>query len=339
MNKVGIGGIGVYIPNNFWTSKEIAQKAGLPEWVVKDKLGVVRKPMPGPEDHPSVMGTKAAVEALKMANCDPSDVDVLIWNGSQYKDYPIWLAGTKVANDIGAKKAWSFDMEAECGSMIVGMKLAKDMIQADSKINTVLLVSGYRNCDFVNYSNSRTRFLDDIGAGGTAMIIKRNSPNEILESSVITDGSFSEDVVVPMGGSRNPCTCEGLKAGKQYLDVPNPESMKERLNAVSMDNFIGVIKESTRLSGYSVSDIDYLAILHMKRSAHETVLNGLKISPEKTIYLENYGHLGQNDQVLSMYLGLKSGKIKKGNLVVMVGAGIGYIWAAISILWMQEELR
>ncbi|NOZ83241.1 MAG: hypothetical protein GXP60_00230 [Epsilonproteobacteria bacterium] len=52
--------------------------------------------------------------------------------------------------------------------------------------------------------------------------------------------------------------------------------------------------------------------------------------------MENYGHIGQNDQVLSIYLGIKNGKIKKGDLVVMAGAGIGYIWAATTILWKQE---
>lgn len=337
MDKVGVAGIGVYAPKYFWTSEDIAKKSGLPEWVVREKLGVLRKPMPGPDDHPSVMGTKAAIEALKMAQCDPSDVDVLIWNGSQYKDYPIWLAGTKVSFNIGAEKAWSFDMEAECGSMMVGMKLAKDMIRSDSKINTVLLVSGYRNCDFVNYKNPKTRFLYDIGAGGSAMVIKRNAENEILETSTITDGSFAEDVIAPMGGSKEPYNCEGLKVGRQYLDVPKAESMKERLDEVSMKNFIEVIKESTHSSGYSIEDIGYLAILHMKRSAHETVIKGLGISQNKTTYLENYGHLGQNDQVLSIYLGLKSGKIKKGDLIVMVGAGIGYIWSATSILWTKER--
>lgn len=336
MHKVGIVGIGVYIPDNFMTSSDIAEKSGLPEWVIREKLGIIRKPIPGPDDHPSVMGTKAAVEALKMAHCDPLNLNVVIWNGSQYKDYPIWLAGAKVADNIGAKKAWSFDMEAECGSMMVGMKLAKDMIRSDSKINTILLVSGYRNCDFVNYENSKTRFLYNLGAGGAAMVIKRGAPSEILETSIITDGSFADDVIVPMGGSREPYNCDGLNNGRQYLDVPDVESMRERLNSVSTGNFIDVIKESVTASGYSAKDIGYFAMLHVKRSMHETIVKNIGISDNRTVYLENYGHIGQNDQILSIYLGIKNGKIKNGDLIVMTGAGIGYIWAASTILWKQE---
>ncbi len=334
--KAGIAGMGIYIPDNFMTACEIAEKSGLPEWVIREKLGIIRKPVPGPDDHPSIMGTKAAVKALKTAHCDPAELDVVIWNGSQYKDYPIWLAGAKAADNIGAKKAWSFDMEAECGSMMIGMKLAKDMIRSDSKINTILLVSGYRNCDFVDYKNPKTRFLYDLGAGGAAMVIKRGAPNEILETSIITDGSFADDVVVPMGGSRESSNCDGLENGRQYLDVPDAESMRERLNSVSTGNFIDVMEGSVAASGYSAKDINYLAILHIKRSMHETIIKNIGIPESRTTYLENYGHIGQNDQVLSICLGIKNGKIKKGDLIVMAGAGIGYIWAATAILWKQE---
>jgi len=275
MSKIGIAGIGIYVPDNFMTSSDIAEKSGLPERVIKEKLGIIRKPIPGRNDHPSVMGTNAAVKALKMAHCDPSELNVVIWNGSQYKDYPIWLAGAKVADNIGAKKAWSFDMEAECGSMMIGIKLAKDMMRSDSKINAILLVSGYRNCDFVNYKNPKTKFLYNLSAGGAAMVIKRDAPNEILETSIITDSSFVNDIIAPMGGSREPYNCDGLNNGRQYLDFYNAESTKERLNCISMNNFVSVIKESVELSGYSMKDINYLAMSHVKRSMNKAIINSI----------------------------------------------------------------
>ncbi|MCL4407111.1 MAG: 3-oxoacyl-ACP synthase [Thermotogae bacterium] len=336
---VGIDGIGVYLPDNFWDSQKIAELSDLPKWVVEEKLGIKRKPMPGPDDHTGSMGVKAAIQAMKMANCDASEIDVVIWNGSQHKDYPIWLAGTYVAEKIGANRAWSFDMEAECGSMMVGMKVAKSLILSDQKINTVLLVSGYRNCDFVNYKNPKTRFMYDLGSGGAAMIIKRNAPNVILETVTMTDGSFSEDVVVPMGGTKEPMNCDGIANGRGYLDVVNPDSMKEKLDTLSMDNFEKAIRMSVEQSGYAISDIDYLAILHMKRSAHEEVLKRLNLSDDKTIYLENYGHIGQNDQILSLSLALENGKIKNGDLVVFVGAGIGYIWSATTLIWGEKIMN
>jgi 3-oxoacyl-[acyl-carrier-protein] synthase-3 len=63
------------------------------------------------------------------------------------------------------------------------------------------------------------------------------------------------------------------------------------------------------------------------------VLQELGLSEEKTTYLEDYGHLGQNDQVLSIQLGLEQGKIKDGDTIVMVGAGLGFVWASTVVQW------
>jgi 3-oxoacyl-[acyl-carrier-protein] synthase-3 len=115
--------------------------------------------------------------------------------------------------------------------------------------------------------------------------------------------------------------------------------MKEKLDTLSLDNFEKAIRMSVEQSGYTVEDIDYLAILHMKRSAHEEVLKRLNLSDDKTIYLENYGHIGQNDQILSLSLALENGKIKNGDLVVFVGAGIGYIWSATTLIWGEKIMN
>jgi 3-oxoacyl-[acyl-carrier-protein] synthase-3 len=103
-----------------------------------------------------------------------------------------------------------------------------------------------------------------------------------------------------------------------------------------MPNFYGVIRESLAESGLTEKDIDYLAILHFKRSAHDAVLQELGLSQDQTTYLDHYGHLGQNDQILSIELGLESGKIKDGDNVVMVGAGLGFVWASAVVTWGQE---
>ncbi|HNR80690.1 MAG TPA: 3-oxoacyl-[acyl-carrier-protein] synthase III C-terminal domain-containing protein, partial [Mesotoga infera] len=98
----------------------------------------------------------------------------------------------------------------------------------------------------------------------------------------------------------------------------------------------GVIRESLEKSGYSQRDIDYLAILHFKKSAHFGVLEELGLREDQSTYLDEYGHLGQNDQILSIKLGLKEGKIKDGDLIVMVGAGLGFVWAATTVKWGRD---
>ncbi|MFX1446731.1 MAG: 3-oxoacyl-[acyl-carrier-protein] synthase III C-terminal domain-containing protein, partial [Promethearchaeota archaeon] len=123
-----------------------------------------------------------------------------------------------------------------------------------------------------------------------------------------------------------------------YLDVPDPEGLKKRLDKFSMDSFVKVIDQALKLSGYSRADIDYLALLHMKRSAFEYVAKAVGVDPYKqSTYLEDIGHNGQNDGIISLEHGLNSGKIKNGDVVVLTAAGIGWAWNAGVIKWGINE--
>jgi len=115
--------------------------------------------------------------------------------------------------------------------------------------------------------------------------------------------------------------------------VEDPKEFKTRLGEKTMPNFYGVIRQSLKKSGYTEKDIDYLAILHFKKSAHLAVLDELGLKESQTTYLQDYGHLGQNDQVLSLEIGLREGKIRDGSLIVMVGAGLGFVWASSVVRW------
>ncbi|WP_018130866.1 3-oxoacyl-ACP synthase [Effusibacillus pohliae] len=334
MQTVGIVSTGVYLPQRFETGREIAEKSGIPPEIVEQKMGIVRKTLPGPDDHTCQMGIWAAETALRKGNVDPASIDLVIYVGEEHKEYPLWTAGIKLQQAIGAKRAWAFDIQQRCGTMVMALKVAKDIMQNDPEINTVLLAGGYRNCDFIDYTNPRTRFMYNLAAGGAAVILKKGHPvNQLLASHIITDGDFSEDVVVVAGGTRHPISHEALDKRLNTLDVTDPEGMKQRLEQKSMDNFLQVIRRAVEKSGYSPADIDYLAILHMKRSAHEFVLRQLGLREEQSYYLSEYGHIGQIDQILSLELGLQAGRIKPGDLVVLVSAGIGYAWDACVVLW------
>ena len=109
--------------------------------------------------------------------------------------------------------------------------------------------------------------------------------------------------------------------------------MKGMLNSTSMPNWYHCIDEALRKSGMTRKDIGYLDILHIKRSGHKAMLADLGLTEDQTIYLEDYGHVGQVDQILSLKLALDQGKVKDGTVVAMIAAGIGYTWAANVIKW------
>ena len=100
-----------------------------------------------------------------------------------------------------------------------------------------------------------------------------------------------------------------------------------------MENFLHVIHRAVEKSGYTVSDIAYLAVLHMKQSAHVYLLERLGLCEGQAIYLSDYGHIGQVDGFLSLHLAEAAGKLHKGDLVVLVAAGVGYVWNALCLRW------
>lgn len=331
---VGIVSTGIYIPQTKMTSKEIATLSNIPEDIIRQKIGIYEKPIPGEHDHTVQMGIWAAQDAIRKANIDPKDIDVVIYMGEEHKEYPLWTASIKMQEELGAVNAWAFDVQLRCGTTIMALKLAKCLMASDDSIHTVLLAGGYRNVDFIDYSNPRTRFMYNLAAGGGAILLQKNyDKNQLLEADIMTDGSFSEDVVVPVGGTKKPLTPSDLENKLYQLDVIDPIGMKERLEQKSLSNFLKVIRTSLAKSGFNEGDVGYLAMLHMKRSAHNYILSELGLKQEQSIYLQEYGHIGQIDQILSLQLALEEGRIREGDIVTLVSAGIGYVWGAITIRW------
>lgn len=329
---VGITAFATYIPSRVQTSRYLAEQTGIPQNVLEDKFGIVSKPWAEEGEQVSAMAVKAARAALQ--GVDPRSIDVLIWTGSEHKDYILWSAGPKVQHEIGAVNAWSTDVASRCASTQVGLKFARDMMLADPDVKRVLLAGGHRMIDVLNYRNERARFLFNMSDAASAILLERGGPqHQLLETALITDGSFSEDVAVLYGGTRHPLTKENFDASLLTLDVQNPAAMKERLDRLSMNNFLAVIERAVTRSGYSIKDIGYLAVIHMKRSAHEAVLKELSLRPEQSTYLETFGHAGAPDVVRSLELGARDGKLRDGDLVVLCGAGTGYIWAATCLRW------
>ncbi|HAE22883.1 MAG TPA: hypothetical protein DCG47_11240 [Spirochaetaceae bacterium] len=331
---VGVIGIGTYIPTARMSAAQLSAATGVPEDIIALKFGVKAKPVAGPEDTTAIMGVKAAKAALDQAGIQGKDLDLVLWCGAQHKDYPCWLAGLYVANELGAQNAWSFDMEAMCGSMMAALDVAKALMLTRDDLSTVLLVSGYRNNDLIDLAEPSTRFMMDIGSGGSALVLKKNAgKNAVLGSAFRGDGSLSVDCVVPTLGTKAWPPAPGDEA-KAHFMVGDEAAFKAKLGERTLPNFYAVIDQALKLSGgLSRRDIGYLAILHFKRSAHDAILAELGLDERRTVYLDQYGHLGQNDQLLSIELGLSQGKIKEGDAIVLVGAGLGFVWAASVVRW------
>ncbi len=344
-DTVGIVSVGTYSPEGYMTAEEIAEASGLPEWVVRDKLGIVRKHVAGPDEHPNEMGIKATLDCLSQANIDPKEIDLVLCTTEEWREYLLWTSGIHLAYEVGATNAWAIDIHNRCATTVSAMKMAKDMMLADPEINTVLIAGGYRISDFINFRNRRTTFLWNIGSGGGAMLLRKNWPcNQVLGAHMMVDGSMSKHVIVPASGTVQFPTPEALEQDLFYFDLVEPEAMKSRLNDVSIGNWVHCVDEALRKSGlktdgsaYTRADIDYLNMVLIKPSGHHEMLARLGLTEEQSVYLGDLGHTGEQDAMFSIREGLTRGRLKDGHLMVIVAAGIGYVWAAGAVKWGPIE--
>ena len=345
--SVGIVAVGTFSPKTFLDSAEIAERTGYPEWVVRDKLGIHKKFVGDADDHPNEMGIKAALDCLDQTDISPQEIDVILNTTEEWREYLLWTSGVHMAHEIGASNAWAMDLHARCVTTVGAMKMARDMMIADPEINTVLIAGGYRICDFINYKNPRTSFLWNIGAGGGAMLLRKNWPiNHILGSHMIMDGSLSKHVLVPASGTVQFPSDEAVKDGLFYFDLLEPEAMKDRLNAVSMENWVACVDEAVRKSGdkpdgspLTRADIDFLNMVLIKPSGHREMLARLGLTEEQAVYLSEFGHTGEQDAMFAIKEGIKQGRLKNGDLMVIVAAGIGYVWGASAVRWGNPDVN
>ncbi|MDR1387628.1 MAG: 3-oxoacyl-ACP synthase, partial [Propionibacteriaceae bacterium] len=299
--------------------------------------GIRSKPVPGPEDGTQEMGARAALDALDQSGVDPKDIDVILCVGEEWKEYGLTTSALYIQDRIGADRAWGIDLANRCCTTCSALKIAKDMLRADDDIDTILVAGGYRNGDFVDYTDRDVSMMYNLGAGGGAFIVRKGMDrNLLLGSHIIADGSLVHTAGLQIGGTVEPFTADNVEEGYHSLRLMDAQRMKDRLNTTSLPNWYRCIDQALLKSGgLDRSDIDYLGILHFKRSQHLAMLAELGLNEDQTCYLEDYGHIGQIDQMLTIRLGLEQGKIQPGSLICLIAAGIGYVWAATCIRWGQ----
>lgn len=334
--QVGIVGTGIYLPKQVMTAKEIADATNgvWTEEAVVDKLGIKQKLIANHQEGPQEMSYFAAMDCLQRTGVDPLDIDVILSVTEEWKEYPLTTSALYVQGKIGASNAWGIDLQNRCCTTCSAIKIAKDMLIADPEIQTILIVGGYRNGDFVDYEDKTMSMMFNLSAGAGAMILQKGyNKNLVLGSHIIGDGTLARTAGCRIGGTVQPITKDNLDQAYKSLTLMDPQRMKDRLNEVSMDNWLTCIDESLRKSSLTRNDLDYLGILHIKRSGHLFMLQELKLTEDQSIYLEDYGHIGQIDQILSLHLALEQGKVQDGSTICLLAAGIGYVWASTIVRW------
>ncbi len=319
------------LPERVMGAREIAALSGIPAEIVAGRFGITSKHVAAPDQHVSDMAVEVGSALLTEHGADPAAIDAVCYFGSTYKDFPVWHVAPLVAHRLGATRAFALELDyVSCGGP-VALRVCRDMMVAEPDLQRILLVGAARESALLDYANQRARFTINFGDGAVAALLTRDPTGpQVLGSAAITDGSLALQVKVPVGGSARPWR-EG--DCRPHLDVADPVAMKERLDAVSMDNFTAVARLALERSGLAAAPIDLLCALHMKRSMHEALCAALEVPGDRAVYLEDTGHMSGVDTLLALDRATRAGRLAPGDVALLLAAGTGYTWAATVVRW------
>ena len=341
MTAMGIVSTGTWFPETYISAEEIAAQSGMPEWVVREKLGIERKFVADPRVHPNEMAVKAARKAIDKAGVDPTEIDVVLCTTEEWREYLLWTTAIDLAYELGATRAWGVDVHTRCATTIAALKMARSLMADDPAINTILIGGGYAVSHFIDLKDVNTSFLFNIGAGAGAMIVKRDWPeNRVLGNHLIADGVMSRHVIVPSSGTVQHPTNEAVAGGGFKFRLVEPEAMKARLGEVSIKNWLECVDVALEKSGakrdgtpYTRADIDFFNMSLVKPSAHREMLEHLGLTEEQSVYMSDIGHIGEQDAIINIEAGIEQGRLKPGDTMAVIAAGIGYVWAGAIVQW------
>ena len=337
MADVGVVSYGLYVPRTTMSAAAVARRFRLPLTVVVEKQGFSQKHVSAPNVMPSDMARRAGRVALERARAngiDRADIGLVIWCGSQWKDYHVWLASTFLQDRLGIPDCFAFDVSAMCAGNVFGFYAAKNFLLADPHLRAVLLLGASKESYMVSPNAPMSQWMDNFADAGFAAVVARDYPkNQILGSAFLSDGSLSRAPVEAGGGARHPVYPAYEREGQVFAETLLPERFfRRRMEKVSLPNFLRVIRTSIERSGLTPSDVRLLIINHMKRSFHDAIVEGVGVPPERAFYLERYGHSQSADQLMALDIVLASHRFAEGP-VVMAAAGSGYVWGSTVLRW------
>jgi len=336
---VGILDFELYLPEQTMDADVLSQHVNIPADVLRDKMGIHRKYIGGEDDHSATMATKASRQLLKKLQMDSNEIDMILFAGETYCEYVCWTAAIKIQNELKADNAFAWDLGFRCAATPLALKVAKDMMRSDPSLETVLLTGGNTNAYLIDYKDKNQSFMFDMSPAGFAVMLKRgHDENIILETGIITDHVFCDDVIGKWGGTLHPITDEIARDPEQLrksklIHLTDPEGMKKRLAERSLPNFVGAVDLALKKSQLGRTDVDFIGITHINPKAHNMILDSLEIDRNRSIYLKDDGHCGHIDQFLSIRHGLEQGLIQNGDTCALLGAGTGYAFACSIIQW------
>ncbi|HTA41886.1 MAG TPA: beta-ketoacyl-ACP synthase III [Bryobacteraceae bacterium] len=328
VNKPVISAVGCYVPPGLLTNSDLERMVSTNnQWIV-DRTGISERHIAAPDIATSDLATCAATAALTNRGIDASELDaILVCTVTPDMLFP--STACLVQNNLGALKAWGFDLVAACSGFVYGLVTGASFVAAGTH-RKVLVIGADTMSRIINYEDRTTCVLFGDGAG--AMLIEPGTDTSdygFIDFIGEIDGSGGCYLKMPAGGSRMPASAETVAQKLHYVHQDGAQVFKYAV--LKMHEVCSALLER---NGLRADDLDLLIPHQANRRIIQATAERLGLPMEKVmVNISHYGNTTAGTIPLATRDALNEGRLKKGDLVMFAAVGAGYTAGASLWRW------
>jgi 3-oxoacyl-[acyl-carrier-protein] synthase-3 len=327
MLKPVITGTGINVPKKILTNADLEKMVDTTdEWIVT-RSGISERHLVEDGVCTSDLGAGAGKKALESAGLAAEELDLIIV-GTMSPDTIFPSSACVVQEKLGAKNAAAFDVSAACSGFLFILSIAEQYIRTGTYKN-ILVVGAETMSRFVDWEDRTTCVLFGDGAGAVVLQGRDEDSRGIISTRLFTDGSYRDTLYLPAGGSACPASAESVEKRKHYLKMEGKELFKIAISALT--DASRTILEDT---GFTLDDVDVF-IPHQANIRIIKMVANLLDMPMEKVYtnIERYGNTSASSIPIALDEAVRTGRIKKGDLVLLAAFGSGLTWASTLLRW------
>lgn len=321
-----VTGVGSYVPSRILTNADLEKMVETSnEWILT-RTGIRERRIAADDEFTSDMAVLAANRAMEMAGVTADQIDLIIV-ATITPDMPFPNTACLVQRKLGARRAAAFDVEAACSGFIYAMEIGQQFITSRT-YDTVLIIGAEKLSTIVDWTDRNTCVLFGDGAGA-AILQNRTDSHGLLTAVMGADGNNADLLYMPGGGSRCPATTDSVAARQHYLRMTGKETFKNAVQAM-----YGAAKEALKQCEIDITQIKCVIPHQANQRIIDAVGDRLGAKPEQLfINLDRYGNTSAASVAIALDEAVSSGRVQRGDLVLIVAFGAGLTWAAAVIEW------
>jgi len=325
IRPVAIAGTGSYAPARVMTNHELEKLVQTSDEWIRTRTGMIERRIAAPEEATSDLAAEAARRALAAAGVAPEAVQLLIV-ATITPDLPFPNTGCLVQHKIGAKNAMCFSLEAACSGFAYALETARQFV-ATGAVDTALVIGAEKMSSILDWQDRGTCVLFGDGAG--AAVLRQARGRGILTSVLGADGSLSDLLMVPAGGSRMPTTEETVRQRLHYLKMNGREVFKHAVTTMSR-----AAKEALHRVGLTAADIRWIIPHQANMRIIQAISERLDVPLDRFIVnVQKYGNTSGASVGLALDEAVRDGRIRPGDRLLFVVFGGGFTWGVTILEW------